>query len=347
MKTKIKALTLAVALAMTSGCASSLDQALVVESVVTEAILPNLDTAFTAFDVLDDAVDRLCESPSAETLTVAREAWVRAKLAWEPAQPTTYFDPGGMLRTVSKVDYTPASPEGVDRLLASDTVIDGDYVTNNAASTQRGLGAIEHLLFRSEDPPDERECNLITAATEVAGDATEELREAWGDMGQGGFTDEFVGEMTNRQALADIVGAALEVLTQQTILGLGKAIGISAPDPVPDSIEEGEAGAGAAVYRAQLAGIESWLTAGEDTSFIELVRGRSDQVATDIEAELDAAFTELDAIEGSMEQLAMEDPDRLVPLYDHLDRLRTLLEADVVSLLDLTIGFSDSDGDSG
>ncbi len=58
-------------------------------------------------------------------------------------------------------------------------------------------------------------------------------------------------------------------------------------------------------------------------------------------------MAELDGMEGPMREIAAEDPGRLEPLYQHLSELLAAFESDVVSLLDLTLGFSDTDGDSG
>jgi hypothetical protein len=48
-----------------------------------------------------------------------------------------------------------------------------------------------------------------------------------------------------------------------------------------------------------------------------------------------------------MRDIARDDPERLVPIYKDIAELRMIFEADVVSLLDITLGFSDTDGDTG
>jgi predicted lipoprotein len=55
----------------------------------------------------------------------------------------------------------------------------------------------------------------------------------------------------------------------------------------------------------------------------------------------------LAVLDGPMRQIAAERPEMLEPIYDDIAELRTLFESDVVSLLDITLGFSDTDGDSG
>ena len=48
-----------------------------------------------------------------------------------------------------------------------------------------------------------------------------------------------------------------------------------------------------------------------------------------------------------MRDIARDRPEVLEPIYEGIAELRTLFESDVVSLLDITLGFSDTDGDTG
>jgi predicted lipoprotein len=58
-------------------------------------------------------------------------------------------------------------------------------------------------------------------------------------------------------------------------------------------------------------------------------------------------MTGLATIDEPLRQLAAGRPEELEPIYDDIAGLRTLFESDVVSLLDITLGFSDTDGDTG
>ena len=164
-----------------------------------------------------------------------------------------------MLRTVSRVDYQPISEEGIEELLASTETLDADYVMNQAASTERGLGAIEYLVFGEADGGDEpRRCELLAATSEVVASETGALEEAWRSSYQDGpaFADSFAGEdMPANDALGELVSAVVETLKQQSLFQVGAAAGISAPEPDPEAIPEGEAGAAADFYRAQLEAI--------------------------------------------------------------------------------------------
>jgi predicted lipoprotein len=160
--------------------------------------------------------------------------------------------------------------------------------------------------------------------------------------------DTFTGSITSNQALADVVAAIVETLKRQSLFELGKALGISSPEPKIDAIPEGKAGAAAAMYLAQLEGIRAALEAGGPDSLAGLIGARSMEVAERIDVLLEQAIGELSSIqEIPMRVVADEHPDDLLPLYDDLAELRTLFESDVVSLLDITLGFSDTDGDTG
>jgi predicted lipoprotein len=316
-----------------------------------EALVQSLGVSSAAAAELTVAVDGYCSNPGIESAAPAQEAWRRSKAAWHRAILTTWFGPAQMLRTVSRVDYEPVSEQGIAALLSSTETLDADYVLNRAASTERGLGTIEYLLFGSgHTAGSTRVCELLTATGAVVASETLALEEAWTRSYQEGapFRQRFAGEgMVSDDAMADVVSAVVETLKQMSLLQLGKALGISSQEPLIDSIPEGAAGAGAASYQAQLEGIRSLLDAGGESSLGSLIAARSDAISSRIDEELAAGIAELAGIDAPLRQVATDDPARLQPLYDHLSELLRLFEADVVSLLDITLGFSDADGDSG
>jgi predicted lipoprotein len=175
------------------------------------------------------------------------------------------------------------------------------------------------------------------------------LNDAWSTSADGGpaYSERFSVTMPTDDALGDTIGAIVETLKHQSLLQIGKALGESAPEPDVTALDEGEAGFGADSYLAQLEGIREWLDAGGETSLISLIDARSTDVANDINSHLDSAMTGLETIEGPLAAAAEAGSPELHAVYDDLNALRVLFEADVVSLLDITLGFSDTDGDSG
>lgn len=321
-----------------------------VASVTAQGVVPALETAGGAAAELAAAVDTYCLDPSDATLEDARQAWLAAEMAWEAAETATMYGPGSMLRTVAKVDYEPVDTDGIDELLASDTIIDVDYVSNRSAATRRGLGTVEYLLFGDVDPDmATRACSLLTATASVIASETADLVTAWTDSYEGDepFQVTFSEETPTDSALAEVVLSMVDTLKRQSSFELGRAIGATSFESRPEAIPEGPAGAGALRYQSQLDGIRSQLTAGGETSLLALVDHRSEEVADRVESLLDEASAELDSIDEPLADLVRDDPERLERLQAVLADLVTVFEADVVSVLDITLGFSDTDGDSG
>jgi predicted lipoprotein len=180
----------------------------------------------------------------------------------------------------------------------------------------------------------------------VAADAAVAMERAWTE-GSESFNVVFTITMESNASLADVVAAQFEILNRETLFELGAALGVTSPEPALQAIQEGPANAAIDRYLGQLQGISDTLSVGGEASLIELIRSRSDDVATQIETRLASAVAGLESVSGSMTQAILGEPDLMMGVLHDLSALRDLIHVDVVSLLDLTLGFSDSDGDSG
>lgn len=337
-------------LALLAACSGGSDRSDVVDALTTEALVPLVGSAADEITALSGAVADFCSSPDQQSLDAAQASWHAAKTAWESAEVTVFYGPAPMLRTESKVDFEPVSPDGIEELLASEEVLDFEYVDDRSAASRRGLGTIEYLIFQPlEEASAPRNCELAVSVAQVASDAAFAYDAAWneptGDLDA--YSIVFTELMEANNSLADVVGSQFEILNRQTLFELGSALGISSPEPNLDALSEGPAGAGVERYLAQLGGIEETLISGGESSLLELVRGESEVVAAGIEEHLAAAVGGLEQIDGSLTDAVVDDPGSMTAIFDELAMLRDLIHVDVVSLLDLTLGFSDSDGDSG
>jgi predicted lipoprotein len=332
-------------------CSTGPTDAEVVQSMTATALVPSMEASSAGAAELATAVTTFCAAPTTAGQEQAQEAWRGSKRNWDRAILTTWFGPAQMLRTVSRVDYEPVNEEGIGELLASAETLDADYVLNQAAATERGLGAIEYLLFDSvARAGDARVCELMTSTAEVVASETLALEKAWTESYQAGtpFVERFSGEgMTTDDAMANSISAIVETLKQMSLFQLGKGLGISSPEPVIDAIPEGRAGFGADAYIAQLEGIRALLIGGGETSLGDLITARSDEISAQIDGHLAVASELLGGIDAPLRQVATDNPGELEPVYDEVSELLRIFEADVVSLLDITLGFSDADGDSG
>ncbi len=330
-----------------AACSSGPSQGDVVSGIAVDIIVPSLQVAHADLDALADQVADYCQAPETSDQSLVLAAWEKAVSSWEAVEATAPFGPASMLRTVSMTNYLPISEVGIDDLLAGDEAIDPDYLANRSSSTRRGLGAIEYTLLGSS--PGDRKCEHAVAAAAVAAIASDDLVEAWTVSYRGGaaYSQVLTEEMEPGDALGDIIGAIVETFKRQSRFEVGRAIGVSAPEPDLEAIPEGHAGFGSGRYLAQLAGIEAVLQAGGESSLIDLIRSRSEDIADSVESHLEDARAQMLAVEQPLRTVAVESPEQLQRYLDEIDALLALFEADVVSLLDVTLGFSDSDGDTG
>ena len=222
------------------------------ENIVDAVILPNyasLRESTVAFAADDGPIAQYCDTVGSDdesaSLSGAQDAW-RETMATAQAAEMHVFGPAeanaGALRkrVLSYADAT-LSTCGVDLavVLAAD---DAAFDIQSRSLNQRGLGAIEYLLFNDDDahtcapqvpgtatwndlPTDERRlarCNLARhVATDVA-IAAAELADAW----DGEYRDTFLAEDASSEALQLLTDGlfALDLLVKDRKLGVPTGI---------------------------------------------------------------------------------------------------------------------------
>ena len=352
---RIAALVGAVALVV-AACSSGGDLSDAVEGTATQYLDPVYRMATEALSALPEAVSDACEMRDQGSLEQARRQWAQTQDAWKTTQ-AGWFGPTTMDRYDSSIGYEPTNAEGIEQTLASDAVIDASYVREALPTTQQGLGAVEYILF-SGAMLDDRRCEYATAVADTVREDATALGVAWFDSWEGGtaYLDRFRGvaepAMDSDDAIGDQVGGIVEVLKLLTLQQLGRELGITAPAPVPGAFPEGAAEYGLGSLQAQLEGIASAYGSDPDGSISASVRARSEDVDSAIVADLAAARALVDNLIGeqgahSMATAVAQDRGTLEDLYGLLATLRRTFETDVVSLLDIALGFSDTDGDTG
>ena len=235
----------------------------------------------------------------------------------------------------------------------------------------RGLAAIEYLLF--EDGADNgcgataeinasgswatlgdaeirrrRTVYAHTAASVVRARAAS-LRTAWEPEGEnflGAFSSAGAGSAvySSAQVGLNAVSDALVYLYKEVAdykLGIPAGLRLECTSDIcPEQVESRWAGASLAHLRANLVGFESaylGAPAGtEGAGFDDLLRSiGAEALDTRIQAEIAAAFTAIDALEGPLEAALVTDREGVVALHDAIRALADSFRVEVVSLLDL------------
>jgi predicted lipoprotein len=307
------------------------DRGAAVAAVVDEVVVPaHADLAATTAG-LAEQTEALCAEPSAEHLTATRDAW-RAAMSSRAAERPVALGPAMERTSMAELDWL-ADPEGIAEVLAEGAAVTTETVGNGPAGG-KGLLAVEHLLFGDGSDAladdDRVRCAYAQAATALVAREGQRLHAEF----TGGTADRLAGRgavrVTPDGVIGELVNEQVHVLDELTDNRL-------AADAAAETAE-GPAGHGVAMTRAALGTIEQTYTP-------ERLGGQlPDEIAERLTTSLTAAAAVLDESRGALGDMPADTRDRL---HRAVDRVRVAVRTDVVSALDVVLGFSDNDGDSG
>ena len=164
----------------------------VLVSLTDDLIVPRFQVVAAEMETLRSSTRALCDAPSAERLQAARTAWRDAREPWLQSQ-AMWFGPIMDRRSRSLVDWSPVEPERIEGTLAKRDSIDANIVREFLSSTQRGIGAMEYVMFQDDasvlgvlSEPDSIRCQYLTALADIAADETAGALADWtGDNPEG------------------------------------------------------------------------------------------------------------------------------------------------------------------
>lgn len=318
-----------------------------------EVIAPAYTDLVDSLDGLGTAVDELCATPSPAALEAARTAWHTAAAAWQRTRPLG-VGPAMERRTMSTVAY-PARPTDVQEVLTGTEPITPESLAAGRA-TARGLPTVELLLFEpggdhplAAGPPGSRRCAYAAAATTLAMQSASEVADDWtGEAGGEPYAEVLAAGVdgdaqSSLSAVVNELAHALQTIDDQGLRGIALA---AAPEDVPESQRDGPAGRRVADLRALLDTVQVAVEGPSgDDGLSALVADRSPETAERLDEALSAATASVGALPDSIpETLAV--PDDLAVAAEDAAELKVVLSTEVASVLGVTIGFSDADGDS-
>ncbi len=94
---------------------------------------------------------------------------------------------------------------------------------------------------------------------------------------------------------------------------------------------------------------DTYLGAAEGLSISDLITQLSEDADQRMRDALSDAINAIESLDGSgqsLKQLLQTDPDAVSEARDAIKAVQIILNTEIVSLLGVTIGFSDNDGDS-
>ena len=85
---------------------------------------------------------------------------------------------------------------------------------------------------------------------------------------------------------------------------------------------------------------------GEGLGISAIVKGLSGDTDQRMRENFETSLKAIDVVEGPLRVAVSERPEQVQEVHDRLAELQRTLSTEVVSLLGVSVGFSDTDGDS-
>ena len=351
---------LALLIALTVGCGSGApDEREVLISLTDTVIVPGYQAVAHEARELRQALEALCTQPSGDTVDQARQAWRDARAPWLRAE-AAWFGPVMDRRAVSLIGWPHADPERIETMLADHPATTADDVRNRLAATQRGFGAVEYVLFDSNavallSQDSSPRCAYLVALGRVIEAETAAILAAWTTTVEGDppyqdfFTGRSASSLITGQAVANIVSTQVFLARTLVDMRLAAALGLREGKADPAAIPGGRGNNALDDLRHEVLGIRDLYLGSEDPKGLgisALVRDLSEETDDRMRAQFAAALVAIDEIDIPLHAALKERPEQVKAVYDRLAELQRTLNTEVVSLLGVSVGFSDTDGDS-
>ena len=353
---RLVAAAVAGCLVLVAGCGGGPERPAVLADLADEAIVPAYRQFDSAATALHAAAVRLCDAPSEAALADARTALDAARSAWAYSEPM-WVGPVMDRRSWAVVRW-PAAVDEIKALIADTSIeLDRDRLANRIGADQRGLGAVEHVLYTDSSGAagtasavlsalaDPRRCGYLRGVTEVVAEEAAVVAAGWTEDwdGAGPYRDQFSAE--GGDGLDSIVNDTLFLLERITDLELGPALGAMGSEVRLDAIDEGPAAAGAEDLVSRLDGVRAVLI-GDQSAGAGLAPLLGDELTGRLSDQLAAARAAASGLEPPLRRAAATSSASVAAARDAVKVIQITVATEVVGRLGVTIGFSDADGDS-
>ena len=329
----------------------------VVISLTDEVVVPAYESLAQDMAQLNRDVNALCDAPSDSSLEAAWQSWRNARASWAKSE-AMWFGPIMDRRSVRLVDWSPTNVDGIDQMLTDGRVLTAGEVSEVLASNLRGFGAIEHLLFGSDDLASFNgsvaKCPYLTALTEVAHEETGAILSEWLDgtdrrpAYKDYFTDRASSAILPSSAVADVVRTQVFLIRDTVDMRLATAMGLRGDAPDLSAIPGTAADNGLQDLRNEILGMQAVYEGRGEQGLgrADLIRPLSEDTDQRLKDQFAAAIAAIDAVEGTLRVAIEERPDQIRNVYESLQDVQITISTEVVSLLGVSVGFTDTDGDS-
>ena len=346
MRQVLLAAALATVLALAAAaCYGPPDRRDILANLSDFVFLPAFEDAAESAGELARAVEIYAADPTPGRLDSARERYAAARSGWT-ATAAFRFGPAMDRRSESQIDWWPIDPDGIAAAAAAGATIE-DIRERQSAAT-RGFLALEFLLWNDDLGADRAVRTYASHLARSIADETAAIRDEWTGAGRDfAYANALAGRggtaISATLALADVVRTSIFLAETVGDMQLGKVLGITG-DLDSDAIPGLGPATGDDLRNIVDSIRASFLGNGDHLAVATLVNDRDDNAYDRMKAAVEAAVAAVDALPADIK--ADADDDALAAARDAIKQVQILYATEVVSLLGITVGFSDNDGDS-
>ena len=322
-------------------------------------IVPGYESVAAETGEMRAALDTLCANPSEETLAAAQQTWRDTRVPWMRSE-ATWMGPVMDRRSLGIMDWPLVEPERIENMLENTPATTPDDIRFTLSSTQRGMGAIEYLIFADDSVEalsgsDPTRCAFLTSLGEVVAVEADAVKEEWttgierDTPYKDFFTDRGSASLLTGQAVAELVRTQVFLIRTIVDMRLAAAMGLRPDGPDLELLPGGKGEHALEDLRNQILGMRD-MYVGHDSNegygISDIVRELSVETDDRMKQNFDDALAAIDEVDVPLRRALSERPDQMREVYDRLSNLQRTLSTEVVSLLGVSVGFSDTDGDS-
>lgn len=332
-----------------------------IENLTKDVIVAGYEALATKANDFHLATLTLANTPTADSLAAAQQAWKDARIPWEQGE-AHIFGPVDSLSIDPHLDTWPLNTSDLQSLLDTQSGFTAEQVKLFNDDVQ-GFHTMEFLLFgdgvadneKSIDEMTALEREYLTATAEVFRDYTKSLADAWtvsydpADANSPAYQSLLL--TPGNDVYASTVGVVEELING--MIGIVDEVGngkIAEPfgssiETIDTSLVESQYSWNSlADFADNIQGVQNvylgeFVGEADKAGIIDFVKAGDDAIATRVETEIADALAKVKAIAGEGDlpfRQAINDADgrvRIQAAIDALTTLQTSLESDVLPLL--------------
>ncbi|MRI02186.1 hypothetical protein GH721_16700 [Kriegella sp. EG-1] len=290
-------------------------------------------------------------------LNAVQEQWKAIQKVWKQLE---LYDLGEVANSfvAFEINRWPTDPERIEENIASDEVLDAEFIAS-IGSSSKGISGLEYVLFGTDNNVDlesfttmdnaDRRLSYLVAMSENLVVKSNQLQGLWENN-----KDVFVGGLENgiSGTQNQVINAMVTLIEEIIISKLGIPLGDNNGGVIePDRLEAYRSETSKDIIQQHLIALkrayegdftQSPFRVGFD-DFLVLIG--SEEFSISIHDQFVICQEKIDAINGSLVSEIETNPAAVLDLKNAFRDLLVLIKVDMANILGSTITFNDNDGD--